>query len=69
MTFCTFDATVEILREAIKNKQLTLNKKELHWLDLLTMQRESIPEDETALVEQVLASPSGAKFLVGEYLV
>ena len=67
MVFCAVDETLQVLKEALNQKQLLLSDTEQHWLDLLSMQRENIPMDEAGLYEYIQSTTPSLKFLPEEY--
>ncbi len=67
MTLAAVDATLDILRAAVKQKEIILSGTELRWLDMLMMQRETIADDETKLLQDIISSSAGLKFDPKEY--
>ena len=67
MVLAAVDATLDVLRSAVKEKEILLSVLELRWLDMLAAQRELIPEDETQLLEEIIASSGEIKFDMKEY--
>jgi methanol--5-hydroxybenzimidazolylcobamide Co-methyltransferase len=67
MVLAAVDATLDVLRAAVKEKEILLSGLELRWLDMLAAQRELIPEDETQLLEEIIASSGEIKFDMKEY--
>ncbi len=67
MVLAAVDGSLEILRKAIDDGVLKVNSMEKRWLDLLTMQNETIPEDENSLAELISTGAYGGKYLPSEY--
>lgn len=67
MTICAVRETVEELRTAWDDGHVRLGDSEQRWLDLLSIQAETIPDDEETLAMMVEASQPERKFLPEEY--
>lgn len=59
--------TLEILREASDRKELTLESRELSWIDMIKMQMDTVPDDEATLVTRMESSPYWKNFIPDEY--
>lgn len=66
---CAADATLTLLRSAQERGELRLNGNELRWLDFLSSQVETIPDDEEQLWAQVKAAMPELKIRPEEYLL
>jgi methanol--5-hydroxybenzimidazolylcobamide Co-methyltransferase len=62
-------ATLERLRTAHGAGAFQLSRPETSWLDRLSRQADTLPDDEHELAEQVTATIDPHKILLGEYLV
>ena len=60
-------STLDILRKASSNKELSLNRLELRWLDKLSKQSDQLPEDENELINLVLPMIDQSKIRLSEY--
>jgi methanol--5-hydroxybenzimidazolylcobamide Co-methyltransferase len=60
-------ATLEILRKASSNEELSLSHMELRWLDKLSKQSDRLPEDENELINLVLPMIDQSKIRLSEY--
>jgi len=60
-------STLDILRKASSNKELSLNRLELKWLDKLSKQSDQLPEDENELINLVLPMIDQSKIRLSEY--
>ncbi|MBW6473073.1 MAG: hypothetical protein K0B14_08130 [Anaerolineaceae bacterium] len=60
-------ATLEILRKASSNQELSLSRIELRWLDKLSKQSDQLPEDENELINLVLPMIDQSKIRLSEY--
>ena len=60
-------ATLECLRHAAANQQIPLPKLEARWLDKLSKQAESLPEDENELIAQLTPTLDSTKVRLSEY--
>jgi hypothetical protein len=67
MVFCAVDETIEVLKDAVNQKLLVLSDTEKHWLDLISIQRETIPTNKSALFEYILSFSPELKFIPQEY--
>jgi methanol--5-hydroxybenzimidazolylcobamide Co-methyltransferase len=67
MTLAAVDATLDILRRAVKEKEIVLAATELRWLDMLMVQREMIADDEAELLQDILSASTELKFDPKEY--
>lgn len=62
-------ATLECLRQAAANKQFGLTKLETRWLDKLSTQANTLPEDENELIAQITPTLDAAKVRLSEYSI
>ena len=60
-------ATLALLRKAAANGELKLSCSEQRWLDKLSTQADSLPEDEKALIDMVLPQINRSKVRLEEY--
>ena len=60
-------ATLALLRKAAANGELKLSRSEQRWLDKLSTQADSLPEDEKALIDMVLPQINRSKVRLEEY--
>lgn len=60
-------ATLEILRKACSNKELSLSNMEQRWLDKLSKQSDQLPEDESELINLVVPNIDQSKVRLSEY--
>ncbi|MBZ5544156.1 MAG: methanol--corrinoid methyltransferase [Acidobacteriia bacterium] len=60
-------AALEELARAHGAGELRLPPQEARWLDTLRRQADTLPEDESALLAEMLDSPAASKFLPAEY--
>ncbi len=67
MTLAAVDATLDILRSAVKEKKIFISATELRWLDMLMRQRETIVDDEAKLIQDIISSSAEIKFDPKEY--
>jgi methanol--5-hydroxybenzimidazolylcobamide Co-methyltransferase len=58
---------LEVLRRAVKLEELRLSKAELRWLDNLSAQAESLPEDEEKFISQMLGQIDRTKIRLEDY--
>ena len=58
---------LEILRRAVEAKELVLDERETHWLDLLSSQVEEIPEDEQEFIDEMREEINPANCKLDEY--
>jgi methanol--5-hydroxybenzimidazolylcobamide Co-methyltransferase len=58
---------VEELSVAIRAGALKLNARETQWLDKLRKSIEELPDKESELIEEMMASPLASKFVAEEY--
>jgi methanol---5-hydroxybenzimidazolylcobamide Co-methyltransferase len=58
---------IDCLKRAQQAQQLTMTKVELRWLDKLTKQAESLPEDEETFIDQMVARVDRTKVNLSEY--
>jgi methanol--5-hydroxybenzimidazolylcobamide Co-methyltransferase len=66
-TLAAVDMTLDILHSAVKQKTLLLPAMELRWLDMLTAQRETIADNESELLQDIIATSGEVKFDLKEY--
>ncbi len=66
-TLNTAKLTIEILQKAVKNKELTLEEREINWLDILESQVEDITEDEEAFIAEMKEEVDSSKYNPAEY--
>jgi len=66
-TVAAVRAALREIREAHGAGLLRLSATELKWLGLIENQAEELPDDESALLNDILATPAGAKFVPAEY--
>ncbi len=67
MALAAADLTLKTLREANAKKELNLPPLELKWLDILAGQLESIPDNESGILEQINSGNYSNKFIAKEY--
>jgi methanol--5-hydroxybenzimidazolylcobamide Co-methyltransferase len=67
MVFCAVDETIKVLKDAVNQKLLILSDTEKHWLNLISLQRETIPTNKSALYEYILSFSPELKFIPQEY--
>jgi len=60
-------ATIELLKAAHTNSELALSKMELRWLNRLAGLAESLPDDETIFIDQMLEQIDHSKLHLAEY--
>ncbi len=60
-------STLEILRIASSNQELSLSRLEMKWLDKLSKQSDQLPEDENELINLVLPMIDQSKIRLSEY--
>jgi len=60
-------ATLECLRQAAEDKQFPMTKLESRWLSKLSVQADSLPEDENEFIAQVVPTVDSAKVRLSEY--
>jgi len=60
-------ATLEILRKAHANQELSLSRMELRWLDKLSKQSDHLPEDENELINLIVPRIDQSKVRLNEY--
>jgi methanol---5-hydroxybenzimidazolylcobamide Co-methyltransferase len=66
-TLNTAKKSLEILKRAVNNKELTLEDREINWLDILESQVEDIPEDEEAFIAEMKQEVDATKYNPSEY--
>lgn len=66
-TRCAALATLECLRRAVANKQISLTKQESRWLDKFSAEAEKLPEDENEFIDLITSSIDAAKVCLSEY--
>jgi methanol--5-hydroxybenzimidazolylcobamide Co-methyltransferase len=66
-TLNSVNKALEILRRAVANKELVLEEREAHWLDLLSSQVEEIPEDEEEFIAEMRDEINPANCKLDEY--
>jgi Methanol-cobalamin methyltransferase B subunit. len=66
-TLNTAKLTIEILQRAVKNKELTLEEREINWLTILESQVEDITEDEEAFIAEMKEEVDISKYNPSEY--
>lgn len=66
-TLNSVNKALEILRRAVSNKELVLEEREAHWLDLLSSQVEEIPEDEEEFIAEMRDEINPANCKLDEY--
>jgi methanol--5-hydroxybenzimidazolylcobamide Co-methyltransferase len=59
--------TLDILRRGIDKKEIALDERESHWLDLLSVQIDQIPEDEEEFIEELKDEIDESKCDLSEY--
>jgi len=67
MTLAAVNETLKILRNAADKGEIILNELETRWLNLLSVQSDSIPDDEKLLAELMKNGSYADKFIPGEY--
>jgi methanol---5-hydroxybenzimidazolylcobamide Co-methyltransferase len=67
MTLAAVDATLDILRAAVNTKELALPAMEVRWLDMLSAQREMIPDSMAGLLQEIIDAGHVIKFDIKEY--
>jgi methanol--5-hydroxybenzimidazolylcobamide Co-methyltransferase len=60
-------AAAEEIATAAGGGKLRLSGREMRWLDKLRKEIDDLPDDETVLIQEMLASPVAEKFLPEEY--
>lgn len=60
-------ASLECLRKAGENKEIPLSRLELRWLDKLSAQADTLPEDENEFIASMLPGLDAGKVRVDEY--
>jgi len=58
---------LEILRKAVSSKEISIDDREVHWLDLLSSQVDEIPEDEEAFISEMRDEIDASKCDLSEY--
>lgn len=66
-TLNSVNKALEILRRAVGAKELVLDEREAHWLDLLSSQVEEIPEDEEEFIDEMRDEINPANCKLDEY--
>jgi methanol---5-hydroxybenzimidazolylcobamide Co-methyltransferase len=61
--------TLACLRKAVDMNAFQLSKLELRWLDKLSQQAETLPEDEEKFVSEMVTKVDSGKVLLEEYLI
>lgn len=61
--------TLECLRKAVAENAFQISKMENRWLDNLSRQAETLPEDEEAFVADMVTKVDKSKVLLREYLI
>lgn len=69
MTITAVNETLSMLREASQNKTLRLIPQEQKWLDLISFQMDSVPQDEEMLYNAVCGNSYVEKLNPHEYLL
>jgi methanol--5-hydroxybenzimidazolylcobamide Co-methyltransferase len=59
--------TLDILQKAVNKKELQLEERELHWLDVLRDQLDEIPEEEAQFIAEMKPELDGTKYKPEEY--
>jgi len=60
-------ATLEILNDAVKNKELNIDEREMKYIDILRDQLDEIPEDEAEFSREMINEIDDDKFIPEEY--
>ena len=66
-TLHTAKLSLDILQRAVTHKDLTLDERELNWIDRLRDQIDAIPEDEEAFISEMKEELSEAEYSLTEY--
>ncbi|MBQ9505420.1 MAG: methanol--corrinoid methyltransferase [Lachnospiraceae bacterium] len=66
-TLNTARKTLEIIRRGLDKKELTIDERDLRWLDILESQVEEIPEDEEEFIEEMKDEVDETKYRPEEY--
>jgi len=66
-TVNTARLTLDILNDAVKNKELELDERELKYIDILRDQIDEIPENEEEFIAEMLDEVDPGKFIPAEY--
>jgi len=67
MVLSAVEETLKILRKAADDGELKINDMETRWLDILSMQSDTLPRDEESLTEIISTGPYAEKYLPEEY--
>lgn len=67
MVVTAIDETLQIMRKAIDTEELKVNDTEKRWLDILSVQNETIPADEENLIDLISNGTYTDKYIPAEY--
>jgi methanol--5-hydroxybenzimidazolylcobamide Co-methyltransferase len=59
--------TIDRLRKAIQNKELTIPEREDSWLDNMEAQLDAVPDSEQQFIDEMLAGNTSEKFIPAKY--
>ena len=67
-TLNTARKTLEILRRGLEKKELSIDERDVAWLDILEGQIEEIPEDEEEFIAEMKEEIPESKYNFSEYI-
>jgi methanol---5-hydroxybenzimidazolylcobamide Co-methyltransferase len=67
MTLAAVDETLKVLNAAVDKGEIKINETETRWLNMLSMQLDTIPQDEKAMIEMMKSGVYVDRFLPEEY--